>query len=355
MNLIDRYIYQVGRRLPGKNRADIQTELKSLILDAVETAGGERWDASKQSVPEDEAAVVAVLKEFGPPEKVAASYWPQSQYLIGPALYPLFRMVAGIVVLAVCGALLLALGIGPIFGVVFGEIPGDSTQSFSLLDALGGLWNAAISAFGMVVLVFAILQYFDVKPEAEEKEWDPRTLPEIEESEEIKPFGLVVEMAFSLVLLVVVWLFADKIGFFGSASGEAASYIINPVIARYVPLISLTLLVGIGLDLVLLRMSGWSLPTRLAKIGANLLDIFVLAQLVSGHTAWLAERGWSGFFTTLEMLETHVGDIALTQVIGMQAFRMGFTVALIVVTIEAILMVVRLVLGKRSGLPQPGR
>ena len=75
MELIDRYVYDVGRYLPRKNRADIQAELRSLLMDTLE---------SRVKGEPSEEDVVALLKEFGPPEKVAASYWPEGQYLIGP-------------------------------------------------------------------------------------------------------------------------------------------------------------------------------------------------------------------------------------------------------------------------------
>ena len=36
MELIDRYVREVGRHLPRKNRADIETELRSLLVDNLE-------------------------------------------------------------------------------------------------------------------------------------------------------------------------------------------------------------------------------------------------------------------------------------------------------------------------------
>jgi hypothetical protein len=87
MNIIDRYINAVGRHLPNKNKADIQNELRSTLMDALEARHG-------KETTEEQAATL--LKEFGHPEKVAGSYWPEGRYLIGPRLYPLFRMVVGI-------------------------------------------------------------------------------------------------------------------------------------------------------------------------------------------------------------------------------------------------------------------
>ena len=93
MDLIERYVYEVGRQLPRKQRADIQVELKSTLVDTLE----DRVEGEPSQ--EDE---IKLLKEFGPPRKVAASYWPQGQYLIGPNLFPLFRMVVGDRHIGVC-------------------------------------------------------------------------------------------------------------------------------------------------------------------------------------------------------------------------------------------------------------
>jgi len=70
MNLIDTYITQVGDNLPEKDREDIKAEIRSILENTLEsrsiTAGR----------PVDEAMTVEVLKEFGTPKKVAASYLP---------------------------------------------------------------------------------------------------------------------------------------------------------------------------------------------------------------------------------------------------------------------------------------
>ena len=146
MELLDRYVNEVGKHLPRKNRADIQAELRSTLEDMLE----ER--SQKAGQPVDEAMVEDLLRSYGAPKKVAATYLPE-RYLIGPRLYPFFTLVLKIV-FAVLGALaLIGLGIAIATG------PADMadiarTIGRSLLSYAGG----AISAFGNIVLVFAILE-----------------------------------------------------------------------------------------------------------------------------------------------------------------------------------------------------
>jgi len=319
MSLIDRYVYEVGRHLPRKNRSDIQAELRSSLIDALEDRAGQE---------PTEADVAELLKEFGPPKVVAASYYPEGQYLIGPPLYSLFRLVTGIVLAAVLGAQLLALGIGYFV----------AQEPIAPLEAVVGLLNSIPAALGMLVIVFVILQWFDVRPETEDEPWDPDSLPEISESETVNRGERIFGITMSIILLVVLGFFPESIGFVTSFGSELFT---NPVIAEYIGLITFSLLFGIGLDIYLLWQGRWGTFTRIAKIAANLLSIAILFLLVQGHTAWLVEHGSVGFFATLELLPDNINGG--WQVIGMEAFRLGFGVALIITSLETVVMIFRLV------------
>lgn len=317
MSLIDRYVHEVGRRLPRKNRADIQAELRSLLIDALEDRAG-------PDPTEDE--IVALLKEHGPPRAVAASYNPEGQYLIGPALFPLFRLVTGIVLAAVLGAQLLAWGVA----VFIAQDP------IHPLEALDGLLTAIPSAIGSVVVVFAILQRCDVRPDAEEKAWDPLNLPKIEDAKLVKRGERIFGIVMSIIILVVLVFFPQWIGFVRFPGGE---FFANPVIAQYIGWIILAIVAGVSLDIYLLWQGRWILPTRLAKITVNLLSITILVLLIRGHTAWLADHGGGGWIATFELLPENIDGGF--QVIGMHAFRLAFGVALIVTTIETLVMTYR--------------
>lgn len=87
MELINRYVYQVGRRLPRKVRGDVEAELRSLLLDALEERVGTGPEAESQF---SDAAQTAVLEEFGPPAKMAAKYQPKPRYIVGPKMYDIY-------------------------------------------------------------------------------------------------------------------------------------------------------------------------------------------------------------------------------------------------------------------------
>ncbi|MFN2280364.1 MAG: HAAS signaling domain-containing protein [Anaerolineales bacterium] len=319
MSLIDRYIYEVGRFIPRKERGDIQAELRSSVVDNLEDRYGPE--------PTD-AQVEELLKELGRPRQVAASYHPEGQYLVGPVLYPLFRMVAWIVVVAVLGAQLLAWGISML---VAGE-------SFTFLEIISSLVNSVPASLGWVLITFMILQYFDAKPYPKEEPWDPRSLPEINPDEDLKRGEMVFSMVMGVLLLVLVTFFPQWIGIVTFPGGE---FYPNPVILDFLIWIQIGLAAGILLNIYLFWKGRMDWPGRIAKLVLSLYTIGVLALLVQGHTLWLAARSSSGLMEGLTAIENLKWEL-----VGMHAYRWGFLVALIVSSIEFLVSIYRLIKSK---------
>ena len=319
MKLIDRYINEVGRYIPRRKRGDILEELRSLLVDTMEDRFGEE---SSESQVED------LLREFGRPREVAASYYPQGNYLVGPTLYPLFRMVAWIVIAAVLGAQVLAWSVG-IF--IAGE-------SFSALEMVGSLVNSVPSSLGWVLITFMILQYFDAKPDLEEEPWDPKTLPEIKPDQEIDRGETIVSLVFGILFLVLVSFFPQWIGFITTPGGK---FYPNPVILDNLLLVRVVLAVGVGFNLFLLWWNRRDLINRLFQIGVNIFNVYVLGLLVAGHNRWLAARSSGGLLDGLEAIERLAEGG--WEIVGMHVFRLAFITALIVTSIEIVVGIFRLV------------
>jgi hypothetical protein len=224
-NLIDRYVHAVGRRLPKKQRADVEAELQSLLMDALQ----DRTEGRAEEVTVEDQA--AVLEEFGPPSEVAARYAPPHRYLIGPGVYNIYL----IVVLATAGALtvahlvLLAL-------TALGE-PSASIGS-AVMGLLSSYVSALLAAFGSVTLTFAVLDrvvpasaWGEVEGKSGDK-WDPRSLPPIEDPERIERAGLIVASVFLVIALLVFNLFPQWIGFSIVQTGDGAvRWETNPLLA----------------------------------------------------------------------------------------------------------------------------
>ena len=103
-DLIGRYVYDVTRRLPEKDRDEVSKELKSNIFDMLPDGAGEN-------------EVKSVIYQLGPPVLLAEKYRPKPRYLIAPAFYDDYVRVlkrvlplVGVVALA-AGMILGAIGV----------------------------------------------------------------------------------------------------------------------------------------------------------------------------------------------------------------------------------------------------
>jgi hypothetical protein len=257
-------------------------------------------------------------------------------------------MVLGIALIVFIIVQLVLLGIAMVFNQ-------EILTFMSVLDIFSEMIGSVFTTFGIIVIVFAILQRFDVRPETDQEEWDPRQLPHIQEVDTVSRAGTVAEITFSLVIIAILLFLPDKIGVVISPGMEV---LLNPVIISYIPLLILSILLGIALDVILLWRGRWETGTRLAKIGTNLLGMYVLYVLIAGHNAWLAQEGAGGFLTFLEVLpEGAISSQESVLVISMHAFRLAFSIAFIVVSVDTIKMVYQLLkrlIGRPVTLDLPG-
>lgn len=325
MELIERYLNETGKYLPRKNREDILAEIKSHLEDTLDERTGGK--------PSDNDAI-ALLKETGSPQKMAASYAPQGQYVVGPALFPLWMMVTGIAIAAVLGAQLLAGGIAV-------WVDNDASN---VAEMLAGMLNSIPMTVGWVVIVFMILQAKGVDPKMDE-DWNPRDLPAVENTDEVKRGETITGIVFGSIFIAILAVLPEKIGVYNFNSGE---FFANPVILQYLALIILSMGVNIGLNIYLLWHGRWTIATRAVQIGANIFSIVVLTILFKAHSAWLTTHDSPGFLISVERLSGSLWENM--QLIGMEAFRMAFGIALVVTVIETIVLLVRMIVGSlKSG------
>lgn len=113
---LDRYIADVKSYLPAKNRADIVEELRAnlseKLADKVEETGAELSEQSE----------ITLLSEFGHPLRVAAEYQGEARSLIGPTLYPFYRIsILGSLLISTCILFILIL-LEMLFRIDLGDV-----------------------------------------------------------------------------------------------------------------------------------------------------------------------------------------------------------------------------------------
>lgn len=207
MELIDRYLFAVGRYLPKERRDDILAELRANILAMAEDR--EQELGRPLNLDEEEA----VLKQHGHPMMVAARYLPQ-QHLIGPAVFPFYwyvmktalPWVALFYVLAhMAGFFFEPITLGRIIEVVLQFVP------------------VVFYTFGWITLVFAAMEFATARYMKDSKvlyAWRPRKLPnpepEAPKERRSNPIFDFIGSLFGLAFLLVIR--AHPFIFFGPAA-----------------------------------------------------------------------------------------------------------------------------------------
>ncbi len=199
MELLDRYLQAVSRHLPRARQEDVLAELRANLEAQLEDKEAALGRALKQGEAED------WLRELGSPMQVAARYRRQ-QWLIGPAVFPLYWYVLrtallwAVVIYGVVSALLILLG---------------QWVSYAIPAAIARAPWVLFMVAAWVTLAFAGFEFLAARfPDRcapvmrKLTEWSPASLPPVENphpSLTPKSFAqAVAEVVFGLLLLV--WL-----------------------------------------------------------------------------------------------------------------------------------------------------
>jgi hypothetical protein len=291
MNLIERYLNEIGRRLPKDKREDICNELRSSLADALE---------SRSLGEPSEADIVAVLEEFGPPEKVVASY-SGDRYLIGPRLYPQFVTTLKIVVTVIAGLVVL--------GSAVAVLSSDSmlpALKVTLTGLVGNLIDSALTSLGIVVVVFALLERLDLRVDIprERKEWKPRELPAIRDADLVPRFDSIAGIVFPAIILLLLNRFKEHIGIsvrgdgarfaIGAVSDPGGELLLNDVVLDNLLWLNLSLLLPMALSVWLFWSGRWHLSTRVLRIGCDVFGLWVFMRICQGVVAARGELVASG-------------------------------------------------------------
>ena len=271
MNLLDRYVAEVGKHLPRRSRADIEAEIHSTLEDMLE----ERTQGAQASA----AQVSDLLKEYGDPRKVAASYGA-TQYLIGPRLYPTFELVLKIVLSGLGAVLLLSLG----FSLVRNGTSGPEISA-ALGQGVGQLIGGLFTAFGNIVLLFAIIERAVPASQLDrnEKEWDPADLTKDPDPDELKTPELIASIVFPLFFMVILNFYPQVVGFSFEERGQWTTIpVLSPAFFHYLPWINVLILLGVALNVWLLRQGRWQTITRVFGLALRLANIVLFIFMLAG-------------------------------------------------------------------------
>ena len=330
MKLIDRYVREIGRRLPQKSRADIEKEIRSALEDMLEDRG------KKEGRAVDEEMTVAVLREYGKPEKVAASYLPE-RYLVGPQLFPTFWMILQIVF-----SVLTAVAI---VGLAINLMRGDATPLVigkTIANAFGQYFGGLMAAFGNMVLVFALIQHFAPDLQFADKTgetWNPRDLPDVEDADQVSRGSLIAEIVFTVLALVLFNIYPQYIGIYSfTEKGSAFIPVLSQAFFSYMPWINLLWALQIGFDLMLLQQMRWTNAARWFWIAVKGGGIALAYAMLTGPS--LINLTPEALMTGMDM---PVDAAQIIATMAAQGVKIALIVSIVVGGVEILKSLIRLV------------
>jgi hypothetical protein len=287
-SLIDAYLQELETYLPRDLRQSVRAKLEPELEAAVESALEFDSERSRHE------AELEVLRDLGPPYQLADTYVPRPRVLFGPRLYPPFLRTIRIAIAVL--VVLTALGIYL-----------DFTRSQSLwalgpafLAALGSLLTGSLVVIGVAVVVFAVIERTTVRSATAIEDWDPRTLEEAANPDNVKLGDQISGIAFLIVALIVVNVFRDRLGAHVTWEGESGWVpLLGPVFDQQLWLLNLALSLDLLVKFTVLLRWRWSWPLRWANLSVNALYVVWLGRLawnpplIAVDPQWMIDHGWS--------------------------------------------------------------
>ncbi len=159
--LMERYIYQVIRRLPKDQQNEASMEMHELISDMLE----------------ENDSIEVVLAKLGNPAEFAKKYLDDTHHLIGPKYYDTYlRFLKIILICTIVPILIISIIQGVYEGIsaTGSDYTGVIVNAviLAIIGALSGCITSFISVYGIVTLIFAIMERQNIKLDIKkEKEW----------------------------------------------------------------------------------------------------------------------------------------------------------------------------------------
>ncbi len=255
---VRQYVQAVGLQLPAEQRADIEQELTSVLLDSIE--------ARQTDAEIDEATVDDVLREMGHPLRVAEAY-KGNKPLFPAELMPLYKMTLWVVIPAIA----LMVIIGPVI------IQPGWESAPDLFNWAEKIFSEVLKAFAYVTLAFMLAQYWwDGKPVL--RNWDPKNLTDFELDNVVNRNNAITDIVIDVIallllngLLVLPWFISEHV----------STLSFKPELHIYLWPINIVFIADLLLKIVMLIKGMWQRHWRMVDIAINFAAIVIISRLLT--------------------------------------------------------------------------
>ena len=282
MELLDRYLQAVKKHLPWQRQEDIVAELRANLESQLDE---KQADLGRPLTP---AEAEAWMRQLGSPVQMAAHYQPQ-QYLIGPAIYPVYLYVLR---LSSMWAIVIYILVSTITIVV------GSPDAKAVADAAMRLPLILIQVAAWITLAFAALEFIAARyPEkcpsiaGFHAQWSPSNLPPLEPAvaagKKRRSYAhAVTEVIFGFIFLI--WLLlVPRYPYLmfgpGAAILHASRFRIAPVWLTYYWWIVGLNAIQLAWRCIDLLRGAWRQPDRYQHLVVKIFGLIPLLLLLNVH------------------------------------------------------------------------
>lgn len=310
-NMIERYVYDVARRLPEKDREEVKKELRANIYDMLPEEA-------------DDEAIKKVLYELGSPASLAEKYRQKPRYLISPAYYDEYvGVLKWVLPLVGVAVMIIGLAVGAFDAVKSGS--SDYALLFGGVISKG--FSMGISA-AFQALVWTTLGFVIAERSGEKvgrlggRGWKIEDLPEVQQHEKarIPLSGSIAELIVMIVFSIIGLLFCTgKLPFFFSFSDGGLRYysiFSEGFLALWVPAILVSVVLGVIEGVAKIKDRRWS-PFVCAAVVVNaLIGMAIAIYMINRPNLFSAE------------FQAFLSDVGFPQILGLPTANGAYPLAI---------------------------
>lgn len=273
--LIERYIYDVTRRLPQRQKKDIGDELRGLIDDMLEARAGDTWT---------EEDLHQVLTELGEPAKLADQYRDNKRYLIGPAYFEQYLTTLKIVFPCVLFGITVA-------SLLSSKLAGSPSFAAAVGYFFGNILSSMVQAFVWVTAIFFLIETQESKNPQNKfkaKEWTPADLPKVPSQIAMIPKSdPIVGLVFTALVIILFNVAPQLMGLYTMRNGLICIPIFDlEVLKSMLPLFNLSFAAGAVREMLKLIYGKYSMKLAWMIILLNLFTIALTIVILSNGAVW---------------------------------------------------------------------
>lgn len=271
MELIDRYVYAVAKKFSGKQREDIEKELRAEIEDRV------KQDKGSESYEEK---VKKVLLKLGDPEIFIDKYPGTKGCLIGPKYYKMYILVLKIVIAAVFGGVSIAMLVQNFFTA-------NNNIGKIAVNYITALFTGILQAFAVITIGFMIAERNNVT--LNKKQWNLSNLPEVPDRKAVIPLS---ESVFSIIFNIIFYgllYFTPEIfaAYFHSGNETITIPVFSPgVLHGYRALLAGIFLLSIFKEMFKLYYRRWMLKLSVIYVVLTAAAAVLVLIIFTNNSTW---------------------------------------------------------------------